>query len=90
VTMVVAPATRSPEVMKRWQRATERGASSLTPAGRMLEALLSVISPSTVIAIAADKQQSLAHPAYRRLGRFQLGDRHVVWLAAQEYVIMNK
>jgi len=30
--MVVAPATRSPEVMKRWQRATERGASSLTPA----------------------------------------------------------
>jgi hypothetical protein len=66
-----------------WQVPTTR-ASSLTPAGRMLEALLSVISPSTVVAIAADKQQTLAHPAYRRLSRFQLGDRHVVWLAAQQ------
>jgi len=73
-----------------WQVPPTAPASSLTPAGRMLEALLSVISPSTVIAVVADKQQSLAHPAYRRLGRFQLGDRHVVWLAAQEYVIMNK
>jgi tRNA G10 N-methylase Trm11 len=58
--------------------------STLAPAGRMLEALLSVITPSSIIAIAADKRQALAHPAYRRLGRMQLSDRHVVWLVAQQ------
>jgi hypothetical protein len=46
----------------------------------MLEALLSVITPATIVTVAADKKQSLAHPAYRRLGRLQIGDRHVVWL----------
>jgi 23S rRNA (guanine2535-N1)-methyltransferase len=66
-----------------WQVAATEPAASLPPVGRMLEALLSVVTPATVVAIAADKKQALAHPAYRRLGRLQIGDRHIAWLTPQ-------
>ena len=47
---------------------------------RMLEALLSVLSPWTVVAIAADKGPALAHEGYRRLDRFRLGKRQIALL----------
>jgi 23S rRNA (guanine2535-N1)-methyltransferase len=47
------------------------------PAWTFLEALQAVLPPLAVVAIAADKAQKLAHPAYRRLERFQVGKRQV-------------
>jgi hypothetical protein len=46
----------------------------------MLETLLSVVSPWTVVAIAADKGTRLAHEGYRRIERFRLGKRQVALL----------
>jgi hypothetical protein len=45
--------------------------------GPLLEALLEVISPQTIVAILSDKAQKAEHPQYQRLGRFQIGKRLV-------------
>jgi hypothetical protein len=50
------------------------------PVGRMLEALLAVVSPWTVVAIAAHKGPRLTHEGYRRIERFRLGKRQVALL----------
>jgi len=57
------------------------GRSAPSPVWRMLEALLSVVSPWTVVAIAADKGPRLAHEGYRRIEGFRLGKRQVALLA---------
>lgn len=61
-----------------WQ-APEPGASS-NPIGSMLDVLLGVLSPSSVVAIASDKQQKVAHERYQRIEHFQIGKRRVVIL----------
>jgi len=43
----------------------------------MLTALIPVLSPSSVIAIAADKQQKIQRKGYQRLERFQVGKRRI-------------
>ncbi len=68
--------------LSHWQP----GSSSLADAARapvqqMLEALLPVLSNKAVVAIASDKQQKVAHAAYRRLEHFKLGKRQVVLLS---------
>ncbi len=55
-------------------------APDLSPVWRMLEALLSVVSPWTVVAIAADKGPRLAHEGYQRIEHFRLGKRQVALL----------
>lgn len=50
------------------------------PVWHMLDALQQVITPHTVLALASDKRQTVAHEAYRRLERFQIGKRQVVLL----------
>jgi hypothetical protein len=50
------------------------------PAWRMLEALLGVLSPHSVVAVASDKQQKISHSGYQRVEKFQLGKRQVVIL----------
>ena len=50
------------------------------PAWRMLEALLGVLSPHSLVAVASDKQQKISHARYQRLEKFQLGKRQVVIL----------
>jgi hypothetical protein len=50
------------------------------PAVGMLEALLPLLSPGAVVAVAADKEQSLAHNSFRRLKRMKIGKRQVVFL----------
>jgi hypothetical protein len=54
--------------------------SSCSPLIQMLDALRAVLAPQTVVALSADKATKLAHPAYRRLGRFRLGKRQVALL----------
>ena len=50
------------------------------PLMQMLEALLSVLSPDAIVAIASDKGQTATHEAYRRVDRFQIGKRRIVLL----------
>lgn len=57
--------------------------SALSPAAQMLDALLPLISPRSLLAIVADKGQSIRHEQYRRLDRFQIGKRQIVILSLQ-------
>jgi 23S rRNA (guanine2535-N1)-methyltransferase len=50
------------------------------PAWAMLEALYEFLSPKSIVAIASDKLQKVAHEKYKRLDKFQLGKRQVVIL----------
>jgi tRNA G10 N-methylase Trm11 len=50
------------------------------PITSMLDALLEVLSPSSMVAIASDKQQKLHHERFQRLEQFQVGKRRVVIL----------
>jgi hypothetical protein len=63
-----------------WKRLQKEGPSSCSPAYQMLEALLSVTSADTIVALSCDKAQEPAHPAYRRVGRFRLGRRQVAFM----------
>jgi 23S rRNA (guanine2535-N1)-methyltransferase len=50
------------------------------PIGLMLEALAGVLSPSSIVAIASDKQQKAVHERFQRIEHFQAGKRRVVIL----------
>jgi 23S rRNA (guanine2535-N1)-methyltransferase len=50
---------------------------SHSPLWRMLTALHPVLSPGSIVAIAADKSQKITHEAYQRVERFQVGKRQV-------------
>ncbi|MBC7879064.1 MAG: hypothetical protein H7Y59_17985 [Anaerolineales bacterium] len=53
---------------------------SSNPLSSMLDALLGVLSSSSVVAIAFDKKQKVSHESYQRLEQFQIGKRRVVIL----------
>lgn len=53
---------------------------SSNPLTSMLDALLGVLSPSSIVAIASDKQQKAVHERYQRIEHFQVGKRRVVIL----------
>jgi 23S rRNA (guanine2535-N1)-methyltransferase len=50
------------------------------PLGAMLDALLDLLSSSSIVAIASDKQQKPSHENFQRLEQFQVGKRRVVIL----------
>jgi tRNA G10 N-methylase Trm11 len=50
------------------------------PLASMLDAFLGVLSSSSIVAIASDKQQKALHARYQRIEHFQLGKRRVVIL----------
>jgi len=50
------------------------------PLGSMLEVLLGVLSPSSIVAIASDKGQKASHEKYQRIEQFQPGKRRVTIL----------
>jgi hypothetical protein len=50
------------------------------PLREMLDALLGVLSPSSVVAIVSDKKQKVSHESYQRVEQFQVGKRRVVIL----------
>jgi len=53
---------------------------SPNPVWAMLDALRQVLSLESIVAVAADKLQKIAHEAYQRLEKFRLGKRQVVIL----------
>jgi 16S rRNA G966 N2-methylase RsmD len=50
------------------------------PLEALLDALLETLSPTSIVAIASDKQQKAVHEKYRRVEQFQIGKRRVVLL----------
>lgn len=55
-------------------------AAGSNPVSSMLDALLEILSPTSVVAISSDKQQKISHERYHRIERFQIGKRRVVIL----------
>lgn len=55
-------------------------AAGANPVNSMLDALLGILSPASVVAISSDKQQKISHERYQRIQRFQIGKRRVVIL----------
>lgn len=53
---------------------------SASPTRSMLDALLDILSKSSIVAIASDKHQKVAHENYQRIEHFQIGKRRVVIL----------
>jgi hypothetical protein len=62
----------------RWQ--TVDGNAPANPLRSMLDALLGIASASSIVAIAADKQQKVLHEGYQRLEQISVGKRRVVIL----------
>lgn len=62
----------------QWQDTDLNAPSS--PLSSMLDALLEIVSPSSILAIASDKQQKISHERYQRIEQFQVGKRRVVIL----------
>lgn len=50
------------------------------PLWRMLNALIGVLSRSSIVAIVSDKQQKVSHQGFQRVEKFQTGKRRVVIL----------
>jgi len=53
---------------------------SSNPLTSMLDALSAILSPSSIVAIASDKQQKVRHEGFQRLEQFQVGKRRAVLL----------
>lgn len=71
--------------MTGWQMAGHGAAVSFPPAiWQMLDSLRTVLSPHTIVAVAADKNQKIIHEGYRRIDHFQVGKRQVVLLTPIE------
>lgn len=47
---------------------------------RMLNALLGILVPTSVVAVVSDKRQKASHAGYQRIAHFQVGKRRVVLL----------
>jgi len=55
-------------------------AVSFNPLTSMLDSILGILSPSSIVAIVSDKGQKASHEAYQRIEQFQVGKRRVVIL----------
>ena len=53
----------------------------------ILDSLLGILSSSSVVAIASDKQQKVSHESYQRLEQFQIGKRRAVILKPVKFFI---
>ncbi len=67
-----------------------RGKSSTDNLSQMLTALLPVLAPQAVVAVAADKGQTIVHEAYHRLEKFQVGKRQVAILEVGDIEIVGQ
>jgi tRNA G10 N-methylase Trm11 len=52
----------------------------INPLWSMLDALIGVLSPSSVVAIVSDKGQKVSHESYQRMEQFQSGKRRAIIL----------
>lgn len=55
----------------------EQGSNPLTS---MLDAILGLLSPTSIVAVASDKGQKAAHDRFERIEHFQAGKRRVAFL----------
>jgi 16S rRNA G966 N2-methylase RsmD len=62
----------------QWRDAHQNQPSN--PVRSLLDALLGILSASSIVAIASDKQQKATHERFQRLEKFQVGKRRVVIL----------
>lgn len=59
----------------------DSGSNELSdPIRLMLDAILGILSPSSIVAITSDKGQKVFHERYQRIEHFQIGKRRVVIL----------
>ncbi len=52
----------------------------LNPLWSILNALINILSPSSIVSIVCDRQQKVAHKSYQSVEHFQIGKRRVVIL----------
>lgn len=62
----------------QWRDVNLQGGSN--PLTSLLDALLGIVSPSSIVAIASDKRQKAIHERFQRVEQFQVGKRRVVIL----------
>lgn len=72
----------------QWREADFNGFEN--PLTSMLDVLLDVLSPSSIVAISSDKQQKAVHERYERIEHFQAGKRRVVILKPTEAEDQNR
>jgi hypothetical protein len=66
-----------------WQPATGALTMGNPPVHSLLAALLPVLAPNAVVAVAAGKQDKITHEGYRRLDRLSAGKRQIAILRPQ-------
>jgi tRNA G10 N-methylase Trm11 len=59
----------------QWQ--TDSFNETSKPIWSMLNTLMTVLSPASIVAIASDKEQKIAHENYQRVKQFQIGKRRI-------------
>ncbi len=69
--------------LSAWQGGGSLGEAPVSPGGQMLDALLGILAPGAVVAVASDKSQKFDHPAYRQAGKIRQGKRQVIFLVLQ-------
>lgn len=62
----------------QWQDSNSKELSN--PIQLLLDAILGILSASSIVAIVSDKGQKVFHEGYERIERFQIGKRRVVIL----------
>jgi len=61
-----------------WQ--SSNSSDLLNPLWLMLNGLIGILSPESIVAIVSDKQQKVSHEGFQRIEQFQIGKRRVVIL----------
>ena len=61
-----------------WQDTNSQDLSN--PLWSMLNKLISILSPSSIVAVVSDKQQKVSHPGFQRIEHFQTGKRRIIIL----------
>ncbi|GAB4580936.1 MAG: hypothetical protein Fur0022_36810 [Anaerolineales bacterium] len=66
-----------------WKLSSAVQDSPNPPLWHLLDALLPFVSSHTIVSIAADKAQKTTHAGYRRIERFQVGKRQILFFKPQ-------
>ncbi|NJC97330.1 MAG: hypothetical protein C3F07_10600 [Anaerolineales bacterium] len=62
------------------QHSDWHGSDVANPLWSMLDSLLEVLSPSSIVAVVSDKGQKAMHEGYQRIEQFQVGKRRIIIL----------
>ena len=70
-----------------WQ--SSNAGELLNPLRSMLDGLISILSPTGIVAIASDKQQKVSHESFKRLDQVQIGKRRIVILKPIQHRLLK-